>query len=150
MTRLRVLKRFDGTRQVSGEEELFDERGKSRKRGGARQPEKWEMGKQWMARKEKGDYVGNEIHKFEAKEMGTTVRSRAEKNNNLEPGVNIRQRKMTIKESRGEGKRNSEAICLAEVEGNRQRSIFLSAERSRHLNALWESKEGVFCRFFLS
>lgn len=62
------------------------------------------MGKQWMPQKEKGDYVGNEIHKFGAKEKGTTVRFNAEKNNNLELGVNIRQRKMTIKESRREGK----------------------------------------------
>lgn len=30
-------------------------------------------GKQRMPPKDKGDYVGGEIHKFEAKGMGTTV-----------------------------------------------------------------------------
>lgn len=101
-----------------------------------------------MPRKEKGDYVGNEIHKFREREMGTTVRSHVEKNNNLEPGVNIQQRRMTMNESRGEVKWNADNICLPGVEETRRHSIFLSAKTGRHLNALWESKENIFCHFF--
>lgn len=39
------------------------------------------MGKQQMPPKEKGDYVGSEIHTFQAKGMGTTAGSHMGKKN---------------------------------------------------------------------